>query len=196
MITPSHIIYSWAAAKYSEGSPNKLRVVAIITGGFLPDVPTYLFFIVHTFILGTTQSTMWDTLYFDSAWTPFITLSHSLILWPLLLLFAKMFKQRVLFWVSASSLVHSALDFLVHHDDAYRHFWPLSDWKFLSPVSYYDPNYFGTLFGLVDFVVVILLLTYLHSLYKHNLWIEWTIRLLMLLYVLITFVPLVFFTFN
>ena len=196
MITPSHIIYSWATAKYTEEIPNKLRVLAIITGGFLPDIPTYIFFVVHTFILGTAQSLMWDTLYFDSAWTPFITLSHSLLLWPILLLLAKVLKQKILFWISASAFAHSVLDFFVHHDDAYRHFWPLSDWKFLSPVSYYDPNHFGTLFGLVDFAVVILLLAYLHTLYKKHKWVLLTIRLLMILYILITFTPLLFFVFN
>ena len=196
MITPSHIIYSWATAKYTETEINKKRVFAIITGGFLPDIPTYLFFFTHTFLLDTAQQTMWRTLYFDSAWTPFITLSHSLLLWPALLLAAKLLKQKILFWVSASAFAHSTLDFLVHNDDAYRHFWPLSDWKFYSPVSYYDPEHFGTLFGLVDFAVVIVLLTYLHAVYRQNRWVVRLIRLLMVLYILITFTPLLFFVFN
>lgn len=196
MITSSHIIYSWAVGKYSEVESNRKRMLAIIIGSFLPDVSTYLFFFVHTVLLGTTQSTMWNTLYFDSAWTPFITLSHSFLLWPALLLVAKIAKQKILFWVSAAALAHSGLDFLVHHDDAYRHLWPLTNWKFLSPVSYYDPNYFGTLFGLVDFAVIILFLTYLHTFYKKSRRVTLVIRLLMVGYILITFTPMIFLMFN
>ena len=111
---------------------------------------------------------MWDTLYFDSAWTPFITLSHSLILWPMLLLLATLTKQALLRYVSAAALLHVCMDFFVHHDDAYRHFWPLSDWKFLSPLSYYDPKYYGDWVGAIDAVVVIGLLVWLATLYTNR----------------------------
>jgi len=195
VITPSHIIYSWAVAKASDSKPNKNRTLAIVTGSFLPDVPTYLFFFVHTFILGTAQQTMWDKLYFNSAWSPLITLSHSLLLWPILVLLSMLCKQKILLWVSTSATAHAVLDFFVHNDDAYRHFWPLSDWKFTSPVSYWDPVHFGTLFGLIDFVVVILLLSWLHTQYTYK-WTLRAIRSLMVLYVVITFTPLFFFIFN
>jgi len=30
------------------------------------------------------------------------------------------------------------LDFPFHAEDAHKHFWPLSDWRFHSPFSYWD----------------------------------------------------------
>lgn len=165
MITPSHMIYSWTFAKATDRQPNPLRTLALVSGAFIPDIPTYCFFLVHTVILGTSQQMMWDTLYFNSAWSPFITLSHSLLLWPVLLLFATLAKQQLVQLFAASALVHIILDFFVHHDDAYRHFWPLSDWKFFSPLSYYDPQYYGNWVSTIDSVIIIALLLWLWTVY-------------------------------
>ena len=57
------------------------------------------------------------------------------------------------------------MDFLVHHDDAYRHFWPLSDWKFMSPLSYWDPRYYGNWVSAVDTIIILGLLLWLSSRY-------------------------------
>ncbi len=165
MITPSHMIYSWAIAKAIKAAPDKRRTLAFVAGGLAPDLPTYAFFFVNTFLLGTSQQLMWDTLYFDSAWTPVITLSHSLLIWPVVLLFATMTKCTLLRFFSISVLLHISLDFMTHHDDAYRHFWPLSDWKFLSPLSYYDPQYYGNWVSAIDTIVVIGLLMWLTTVY-------------------------------
>lgn len=39
--------------------------------------------------------------------------------------------------------VHVAGDLPLHHDDAHRHLFPFSDWRFESPVSYWDPAHYG-----------------------------------------------------
>lgn len=191
MITPSHIIYNWALAR--AGKLTGAAQQAFIVGGFLPDVPTYLFFLVHTFIVGTAQDVMWDTLYFDSAWTPFITLSHSFLLWPTLLLCAYLLQKRVLIALALGSLLHSILDFFVHHSDAYRHFWPLSNWTFQSPISYWEPAHFGTLFTAVDAAVVLLLLCWLFNT-TTQVRMRRFILLCMLLYATAVLLPLIIFS--
>jgi hypothetical protein len=193
MITPSHIIYGWALGKATEKSPDKPRTLAFVIGSFLPDIPVYVFFFVHTFLLGTSQQLMWDELYFDSAWSPVITLSHSLLMWPILLLGATFFKHKLLQYISAAALLHVVMDFFVHHDDAYRHFWPVSDWKFYSPLSYWDPAYYGTWVGAIDAVAIILLLAWLGSTYKNNRKIQYTAWSLIGLYVCMQAVPLFIF---
>lgn len=42
-----------------------------------------------------------------------------------------------------SGLLHLAGDLPLHAEDAHRHLWPLSDWRFISPVSYWDPAHYG-----------------------------------------------------
>ncbi|MFN0043423.1 MAG: hypothetical protein ACKVSF_09450, partial [Alphaproteobacteria bacterium] len=44
-------------------------------------------------------------------------------------------------------LLHIAGDFPLHIDDAHAHFWPLSDWRFRSPVSYWDARHYGQLWA-------------------------------------------------
>ena len=188
MITPSHIIYSWAIAKATKASPDRRRTLAFIAGGVVPDLPTYAFFFVHTVILGTSQQLMWDTLYFDSAWSPLITLSHSLVLWPFVLLCAAVFKQRLLKYFAISAVLHVSLDFFVHHDDAYRHFWPLTDWKFLSPLSYYDPQYFGNWVSAIDSILVIGLLVWLGTRYT-NAKARYGIATIVILYIIAAVLP-------
>jgi hypothetical protein len=144
MITPSHIIYSWALAKKTEIKAEEIsqkttekRTLAFVLGALLPDTPTYLFFIVCGLILGYSGEAMWNDMYFNSGWSIPITLTHSFILWPILYSLAIYFRWKILQWFSISALLHAVVDFLVHTDDAYRHFWPFSNWKFHSPMSYY-----------------------------------------------------------
>ena len=54
------------------------------------------------------------------------------------------FCHYVLFF--ASALIHLFCDLPVHHDDAHRHFLPLTDWRLASPLSYWDPNHYGHIF--------------------------------------------------
>ena len=163
MITSSHLIYSWAAARGLDGKlgESRMRVQGMIVGGFLPDLPVYLFFFYHTLIAGTSQNDMWETLYFNGAFSPFITLAHSFIIWPILLAASYALGRQFFVWVAASAILHSIMDFFVHVDDAYRHFYPFSNWKWRSPASYWDPQYYGNIIGALDTVVIFLLLIFL-----------------------------------
>ncbi len=172
MITPSHLIYSWALAKKTEGNEQnidkkqtKKRTLAFVLGALFPDTPTYLFFIVLGLLLGYSGEVMWDDMYFNSSWSIPITLTHSFWLWPLLILVGTYLKLNFLKWFSISALMHAVIDFLVHTDDAYRHFWPFSDWKFYSPFSYYRSSEYGNWVMAFDSVLVLGLLTYLYTLY-------------------------------
>ena len=123
--------------------------VAILAGALLPDLPILLFYLNHHFILHTSEREIWTESYFlPSHWQTLTDLFHSFPLIALSFLFAWSMRKRLsssrtirLFF--ASMFLHSLFDFPVHHDDAHRHFFPFSDWKFYSPVSYWDPRYFG-----------------------------------------------------
>ena len=51
-------------------------------------------------------------------------------------------------------LLHSAFDLPLHHDDAHRHFFPLSDVRFASPLSYWDPAHYGNPMALLELGLV------------------------------------------
>ncbi|MCP4183742.1 MAG: hypothetical protein GY761_10550 [Hyphomicrobiales bacterium] len=54
---------------------------------------------------------------------------------------------------SGSALLHISIDFLLHNEDARRQFWPVSNWIFRSPLSYWDPNYFGNYFAVFEILL-------------------------------------------
>jgi len=46
----------------------------------------------------------------------------------------------------ASMALHCLVDLPLHREDAHAHFWPLTSWRFLSPISYWDPRHGGSFF--------------------------------------------------
>jgi hypothetical protein len=62
---------------------------------------------------------------------------------------------------AGSGLLHAVADFATHHDDARRQFWPLSDWVFRSPVSYWDQRFYGDVFAVFEVGLVVLLALFL-----------------------------------
>jgi hypothetical protein len=53
-------------------------------------------------------------------------------------------------------IIHILGDFALHHHDAHRHLFPFSDWRFRSPISYWDPRYFGQIVGPLEAIAVVL----------------------------------------
>ncbi|MGI8738245.1 MAG: hypothetical protein ACR2KU_00935 [Gammaproteobacteria bacterium] len=50
--------------------------------------------------------------------------------------------------------LHVLFDLPLHHDDAHRHFFPFSDWRFYSPVSYWDPAHYGDIVSACEILAV------------------------------------------
>ena len=74
-------------------------------------------------------------------------MDNSFVLWGLLLVVGLMARSGMLIALYGAALVHLALDFPLHNNDSRAHFWPLTNWKFISPVSYWDPKYYGHIVG-------------------------------------------------
>ena len=55
-----------------------------------------------------------------------------------------------------AALLHLGLDLMFHNDDGRAHFWPLSNRVFQSPVSYWDPDHYGTIVGAIEVAVSLL----------------------------------------
>ncbi len=55
-----------------------------------------------------------------------------------------------------SIICHCLLDLPVHHDDAHRHFFPLSNYRFISPFSYWDVNHYGRVVAAIELLLVLI----------------------------------------
>jgi len=152
MNTPSHAIINWCLL----GNKKSLRLVwAILLGSVLPDLPIFGFYFLQKVILGNPDALIWSEIYFQGHWQDLFDLTHSV---PIALVgfgAAYYFKSPAGKVFALSFLLHSALDFPVHHDDAHRHFYPFSHFKFFSPVSYWDPKHYGYVGASIEGLMVL-----------------------------------------
>jgi hypothetical protein len=160
MMTPTHVFLNWALFEKRGASPRER--LAIIGGALTPDIGVWVFSVWFFSTVGFTFGPEWETLYRSEHWSAFFNLTHSFLLWPLLVGIGIFFRRRILALFAGSALLHACCDFLVHADDAYAHFFPLSAWKFQSPISYWDPRHFGDIVAPLDSSVGLVALVYVY----------------------------------
>ncbi len=147
MNTPAHLIFGVLAFR---NTPRPGLWWAALAGALIPDAPMFLFYGYEKGILGTPERVIWSQAYWDPAWQLLIDIPNSI---PLALLGWFLARRMGSGWGQAfflSAGLHQACDFALHHDDGHRHLLPFSDWRFVSPVSYWDPRHFGRIAAPVE----------------------------------------------
>ena len=134
---------------------------AALLGGLAPDLSLYLMAGWHLMVLGTDAEIVFRQLYYSDRWQAIFAVDNSFILWGIGLAIAVSARSAWAVALTGSALLHLALDFPLHHDDARRHFWPITDWVFESPISYWDPAHYGGIVGLIEAALVVVLLVVL-----------------------------------
>ena len=137
MNTPTHML---AAAAVLTEPDNRLRNAAVLFGGLLPDVSIFVLF-GWARLQGIPQWEIWRELYWQEPWQTLSAISNSFPLWLAILAIAVALRSRLAMVLAGAVLIHLALDFPVHANDAHKHFWPLTDWRFHSPLSYWDTDH-------------------------------------------------------
>ncbi len=139
MNTPAHLIFGLAAFARAGA---RGRSAAAFAGSLLPDLSLYLM-AGAALAMGHGPRRVFGELYYSDAWQTVFAIDNSIPLWAALLGLGAALRRPVVMVLAGAALLHLGLDFALHHDDARRHFWPLSDWVFRSPVSYWDPRHHG-----------------------------------------------------
>ena len=153
MNTPAHIVLSAVVLGRGRGRAHWL---AITGGALLPDLPMFGFYFYERVGLGRSEAEIWSELYFDPGWQQFFDLFNSL---PLIALGVglALWKHRSAALVFLLSMaLHVVADLPVHREDAHGHFFPISSWRFESPISYWDPEHYGRLVGSLELLGVVL----------------------------------------
>ncbi|SFS22048.1 cobalamin biosynthesis protein CobQ [Yoonia litorea] len=183
MNTPAHLIFGMTAFG-RVGRP--AVTAAAFAGALIPDLSLYLMAGTHLFILATPPEVVFGELYYSNAWQSIFRIDNSIILWSIGLGLAAMLRAPVFIALCAAALLHLGLDFLFHHDDGRAHFWPLSNWIFESPVSYWDPNHYGRIVGAIEVAASLLCCAYLWRTFAH-----WFMRSLTVILGAMEFAPFV-----
>jgi hypothetical protein len=157
MNTQSHVIMG--AVLFGRGLPAKAWAGAL--GGVIPDLPMILIVIVLK-LSGVPAQTIFDEMYWQNWWQITNAIGHNAWLWSSLVILGLVTRDRLSSSVrsfdnwtnvslfAGSALLHTAIDFLCHREDAHMSLWPVTRWKFMSPVSYYDPAHYGMWFSLFE----------------------------------------------
>jgi hypothetical protein len=173
MNTQSHVIMG--AVLMGQGVPRKAWAGAL--GGITPDFPMLLIVIVLK-LAGTPDRKIFGELYWQNWWQICNAIGHNFWLWGGLTVLGLYMRERLststrgydgwttVSLLAGSALLHTAVDFMCHRDDAHMSFWPVTRWKFMSPVSYYDPQHFGMWFSLFEAVLGVVLACLLFRQFK------------------------------
>ncbi len=152
MNTPTHYIVNLVLLGKTI-APN--QTIAITVGAILPDVPIFIFYGITKFIYQLPDQQIWGKAYYDPFWQTLIAIVHSFPLAAIALLLCLWWQWDAGAMACLSMICHSLLDVPVHHEDAHRHFFPFSDYRFVSPISYWDPAHYGQWVALVEVVGVL-----------------------------------------
>ena len=140
MHTQTHLLIGAAAL----GRPGRAGMgLAAGFGSVLPDIPAIVMAGWALLVQRRDADEVFRVAYFSDAWHAVLAPAHSVPLWALVLAGGFALGRDVVKAFAGGGLLHMAFDLPVHADDPHRHFWPLSDWRFESPVSYWDPAHFG-----------------------------------------------------
>ncbi|MEM9412074.1 MAG: hypothetical protein AAGA30_13235, partial [Planctomycetota bacterium] len=126
----------------------------------LPDFTMFLFY-GYQKVVGAEERDIWETLYFQEHWQIFFDVFNSIPVYGFLAIICYFCGWRISFLLCASALLHVVCDLPVHHDDAHRHFLPFTNWKLISPISYWDPEHYGLPFALAESLSAISVCIYL-----------------------------------
>ncbi|MGB3265790.1 MAG: hypothetical protein WBA89_17740 [Microcoleus sp.] len=153
MKTPSHAIINLAILGRAQHSEFNLLIV---TGGILPDIPIFLFYFWAKYIARLPEATIWSTAYYEPFVQNIVALFHSIPLAVIGWLIAYYFGWQSVQILFFSMILHSLGDLPVHNDDAHRHFFPFSNYRFISPISYWDRKHYGSIVSVVEMLLVLL----------------------------------------
>ncbi len=152
MNTPAHIIINLLCL----GKLDQSQILTpVVIGAVLPDAPMFVFYFVEKVILGKSERVIWTQSYYQENWQNFIDLFNSLPLILIVFLLCFWWKSQIGQLLCASMTLHILGDLPLHNDDAHRHFFPLSSWRFHSPVSYWDPQHYGNIVTVLEILAVI-----------------------------------------
>jgi hypothetical protein len=161
MMTPTHVVIGTALLT-KPGADS--RSWAAIAGSLAPDLSIYAMFALGRLFWGLSDADLWPSpngLYWQEPWQTLSAVSNSFPLFCGLFALGLLLRREVLWVFAAAALLHLACDFTVHHDDAHIHFWPFSDWRFRSPVSYWDPAYHGDVLSKLELGLSVVLMLWL-----------------------------------
>lgn len=158
MNTPNHLILG--AAAFAKPNAPWITAAALL-GALFPDLSLYFLAGWHLLVLGTEPQIVFGQLYYSDAWQSIFAVDNSFILWGIALGAAVLSKKPAFIAFTGAAFLHLLFDFPLHNYDARQHFWPLTNWVFISPFSYWDSAHHGATIARLEIALSLVLLAVL-----------------------------------
>jgi hypothetical protein len=152
MNTPAHVVLNALVLGRRRWRPLWLPITA---GALAPDLPMFAFYLYQRLALSLPERIIWSHAYFEPRWQAFFDLFNSVPLVALGAVVAWRARSRPWLVFFLSMGLHCLSDLPLHHEDAHAHLYPLSSWRFRSPLSYWDPRHHGWFFAAAEAVLVV-----------------------------------------
>lgn len=140
--TPTHLLMAGALLSRRR---EPARNWAVVAGALLPDLWIFGMYGWLRGVEGASASEVWRVIYWQEPWQSLGAFFNSIPIWALVLAIGLAMRSTVIAVVGAAALIHLAFDLPLHHGDAHMHFWPLTEWRFRSPLSYWNPAHYGAI---------------------------------------------------
>lgn len=171
MITPTHVVTNALVARNRRASgvgllADPAAAKWFVFGGLAPDLGLYaltagaaVFYpLMRDMSLSEAMRFAFDDLFFNNPlWIVVQNTFHSPVVLLGLAGTAKFTGRPRLLSFALGCLLHTAMDIPVHHNDGPLVLFPF-DWstRINSPVSYYDPDYFGWIVAPIDLAITLI----------------------------------------
>jgi hypothetical protein len=136
--TPGHAAINLSLISAVGGSGPALP---ILLGAILPDVPIVVLYLREHYLHHLPEEVIWREHYQRPFWQNLIHGMHSFPLGAAGLALSLTLHSVFGAYFFGSALLHALGDLPIHVEDAHRHFWPLSNYRFISSISYWDLRY-------------------------------------------------------
>lgn len=147
MNTPTHLLVGAAAF----ARPGQRRInTATLAGALIPDLSIFVLYLWSRVVEGEPAWRVWRVIYWSEPWQTISAISNSAPLWAFFTAAGLVARVPWIAVLGGAALLHVTLDFPVHSQDAHQHFWPLSEWRFNSPISYWDDANFGSYVAILE----------------------------------------------
>ncbi len=177
MQTPSHFLITAVVNRQLSQRGIPVHTRALLIGSVLPDISFIVLTIVgeiyyRWFGAAPAGKSMMEYLHFtlfyiDPMWIISHNFFHSLVINTMLLVlgyYGLGGRKRwglFVFWLAVSLEFHTVIDIFTHHTDGPLFLFPLNwSYRFASPISYWEPGYYGPIFMRFEYLLDGLILGY------------------------------------
>jgi LexA-binding, inner membrane-associated putative hydrolase len=175
MHTYSHAVFTWAVARYAKQEVSHAALWGAV-GSTLPDLPVLgkaAYLLWHHRDSMTKEEFLEALEYFKEPSGKLDLTLHSLVPVGALIALYKALgtegtgPKRAWLYFLLGWAGHNILDLPTHAEDARPPFWPLSRWRFKSPISYWDRKFYALPCLLVEHgAILALTLAFLYQSYQ------------------------------